>query len=146
MDHQKIFSEHVRKHFAYLCKEFDFSIVEDQYHKDEFWCIVAFRKKWRYIKLIWDLRDDRFHFRIYRALLRPYNVLEHDYFHIFALVKYHEPDFDIGDLSDIAYYLPDTQVFNQKIERNAELLHKYGSRILEGKEWFVGGKLIADVH
>ena len=146
MDHQKVFSEHVRKHFAYLRKEFGFSIAEDQYHKDKFLCVVTYQKKWRNVKLIWDLQDDRFHFRVYRALLRLYNVLEHDYFHIFALVKYHEPDFDISELSDITYYLPDLQVFDQKIAHNAELLRKYGSKILDGEEWFVGRKLVPDVH
>ena len=47
MNHQQVFSEHVRKHFVYLLDDFGFSLVEDQYHQDASICVVNRMCKFR---------------------------------------------------------------------------------------------------
>jgi len=146
MDHQKIFSEHVRKLFAYLRKEFHFSVVDDLYLKDTFSCVVAFRNKWRRVELVWELMDNRFNVLIYRATPYKVSYLPDDHFYFFQVVKYYEPDIEITELINITCDQPNLKIFNQKILHHAELLRKYGSGILEGKEWLMRGNLIPDIH
>jgi hypothetical protein len=140
MNHQAMFSEFVRRHFAYLIDEFGFSTVEDQYDEKSNSCIVAFQNKWRYVKLVWGLRDGQFYFAIYRVLKNgqptPYGDGSSDHFYITNLASFFEPGLDIEYLAEMSYYQPSQQVLEDKIKTNAELLYKYGKAILEGKSWF----------
>ena len=140
MNHQEIFSELVRKNFSYLLDEFEFSIVEDQYHQDSSACVVAFQNKSRYVKLVWELRDSLFYFYVSRVLSNgkpaPYQDYGIDQFMIFALVKHYEPQIDMKAITEMNYYNPDVQVLDEKISANAKLLRKYGQEILKGNKWF----------
>ena len=140
MNHQEIFSELVRKNFSYLLDEFEFSVVENQYHQNSSACVVAFQNKSRYVKLVWELRDSLFYFYVYRVLSNgepaPYKDYGVDQFILFALAKYYEPQIDIKAITEMNYYNPDLQILDEKISANANLLRKYGQEILKGNEWF----------
>ena len=140
MNHQQVFSEHVRKHFVYLLDDFGFSLVEDQYHQDASTCVVTFQNQLRYIKLHWALRGSRLDFRVCRVLSdgkpAPYKDYDVDEFVLAALAKYYEPEIDVEKLTAMNYYNPDLQVLDEKISMNAKLLQKYGQEILRGSKWF----------
>lgn len=140
MNHQEVFSAHVKKHFAYLLDDFGFALVEDQYHQDASTCVVAFQNQSRYVKLHWALRGSRFDFRICRVLGNgqpaPYKEYGADEFIFAALTKYYEPQIDVEALTEMNYYNPDLQILDEKVGDNANLLRKYGQEILKGHDWF----------
>ena len=140
MNHQEIFSESVIKHFSYLLDEFDFSIVENQYHQSSSGCVVALQNQSRYVKLVWELKDGLFNFYVFRVLSngKPASYKDYgiDQFMIFTLAKHYEPQIDMIAMTEMNYYNPDVQVLDGKISANAKLLRKYGQEILKGNEWF----------
>ena len=140
MNQQEIFSEYVRRHFFYLIDEFKFSLVEDRYDEKSNSCLVAFQNKWRYVDLIWDLRDQKFYFAVFRVLENdlkaPYTDDSRDLFYMINLATFFEPSLDIEYLTDMNYYQPNPRILEEKIRQNSELLYKYGKAILKGKSWF----------
>ena len=140
MNHQEVFSESVKKNFAYLVNEFGFSVVEDQYDKSSYSCIIVFQNKLRRVKLIWELKDSMFYFYVCKvsnskklALFRDESV---DEFIIPALARHYESQIDIRELTNMNYYNPDLKVLDERVGNNANLLRKYGKEILSGNEWF----------
>ena len=140
VNHQEVFSESIKKNFSYLVSDFDFALVEDQYHQSSATCIVAFQNQFRYMKFAWALRGSRFDFRICRVLSdgkpAPYKDYGTDEFLLFALVKYYEPQTDLDTLTAMNYYNPDLHILDEKVNVNAQFLMKYGQDILKGNEWF----------
>jgi hypothetical protein len=140
VNHQEVFSECIKKQFAYLANDFGFSLVEDQYHQSAATCVVAFQNQFCYVKFAWALRGDRLDFRICRVLSdgtpAPYKDYGTDEFLLFALVKYYEPQTDLDTLTAMNYYNPDLQMLDEKVSANAKVLRKYGQEILKGNEWF----------
>ena len=95
MNHQSIFSKYVRQHFAYLIDELGFSLLEDRYAEKSSSCIVTFQNNWRYVNLIWGLKDTRLYFGIFRVMKdgKPARYADYssDHFYIFNLALFFEP-------------------------------------------------------
>ena len=140
MNQQAMFSEYVRSHFAYLLDEFDFSLVEEQNVEKSNSCVVAYQNKWRYVELVWGLRDEQFYFAVFRVLENglkaPYADDSSDLFYIINLATFFEPSLDIEYLVGMNYYQPNPRILEEKIRLNAELLYRYGKEILKGSSWF----------
>jgi hypothetical protein len=142
MEHQEIFSESVKKHFAYLIDEFGFSTVENQVNQSSATYIVAFQNKTRYVKLAWDLKDAELYFGVHRVLSdgkpAPYQDYGANQFYISTLAEHYEyPRIDLRFLTQMDPYDPDLRNrLDEKIGANAQLLRKYGKDILMGHQWF----------
>jgi len=140
MNHQSAFSKCVGRHFAYLADSLGFALVEDRYSKTSSACIVAFQNSWRYVNLIWELKDACFYFGIYRVMKdgkpAPYADHSSDHFYIPNLALFFEPQLDMKYLTSMESYQFDPKILDRKIRMNAELLHKHGKEILEGRSWF----------
>ena len=140
MNQHEMFSENVRRHFVFLLDEFDFSLVDDRYDEKSNSCILTYKNKCRHVDLVWGLRDQQFYFAVYRVLENglkaPYANDSSDLFYIINLASFFESSLDIEYLISMNYYQPNQQILEEKIRLNAELLHKHGKAILEGKSWF----------
>ena len=140
MNHQEVFSELVKKHFAYLPNDFGYFLVEDKYHHSSSACIIAFQNKARYVKLVWELKDRVFYFAVYRVLSNgqpaPYDDHGTNQFYVSALAKHFELHINVGSLTEMNYFNPELRLLDEKIGTNAQLLKKYGEEILAGRQWF----------
>lgn len=141
MNPQDQFSAIVRKHFGYLIDEFGFAVVEDQYRESSAAYAVAFQNNIRQVKLIWDLKDEEFYFGVHRVLSdgepAPYRDGGTHHFYISNLAAHYEPGLDVKFLNVMDPYHPDLlHLLDEKIRANAQLLRKYGTEILAGRQWF----------
>jgi hypothetical protein len=98
------------------------------------------QNKWRFINLVWGLKDQQFYFGVFRLLSNgqpaPYADYSSDHFYIPCLADYFDDDFDNKHMYEVNPYKTQPSILEEKIRLNAESLHKYGKDILRGKSWF----------
>lgn len=116
--------------FDFLTTEYDFTLSEER--KTDFSYITDYRKKGLRIHFNYDTKDNFFYFVLIRGdnTQFPNDKDNENIKPLLALFKAHEPNLDIKIV------LPDDKQYLDSLKRTAELLKKYGDKILKGTEWF----------
>jgi hypothetical protein len=123
--------EEIKNTFLFLEIDYAFKIIKES--NSEYALNIIYRNDTNQIRLGYDYRDNIFYFLLIRGAQTRYpndsdreNI--RDFFSI--VEKYSIPDITESDLQ------PTENDYSAALKLNAELLHKYGERILQGKEWF----------
>ena len=120
----------IKSEFSFLISEYGFEIVEESstnkgvnYHYGN--------GKVR-IDLTYDYRENFFYFKLIRGKNTQYPN-DRDFENIkpfFRLTEKYEPTLPPNKLQ------PDENQYREALKLNAEVLKKYGDKILKGEEWF----------
>jgi hypothetical protein len=124
--------QEIKEYFQFLIDEYKYSIIEES--------ITNYGPSYIYInnignirvKLNYDYKDNFYYFEIIKGVNTKYpNDLDNENIRpLFKLVKKYEVDFDVRKLQ------PDNNQYLEALKLNAEMLKKYGDKILKGQEWF----------
>ena len=124
----------IREVFGFLVDEFHYSIARDEilFHEQrDYGFILDYVRKDRRVHLSHDYKENFFDFRIIRGLDTRYPN-DHDRENIVSfwrLFKSFEPSLELKALQ------PDGQTCAEAASINAQLLRKYATKVLQGKEW-----------
>lgn len=119
----------VKEYFDFLTSEYGYDLVKEE--RRTFSYLNIYEKGNIRIYLNYDIRDNFYYFSLIRGKETRYPN-DHDkenikpFFHLFQ--KY-EPDIVLKRLQ------PDDNQYLEALELNAQLLKKYGDRVLKEEEW-----------
>ncbi|HQW36286.1 MAG TPA: hypothetical protein PLJ62_09565 [Thermoflexales bacterium] len=139
MDYQNLFSDFVMKHFSFLTEEYGFECVTNEWCQDSASCIINFDKDLLQVHLVWGLKDTQLYFSVNRydpsvAQSSEYSPHAINPFDIPILGKKRDPKLDFSWLVNINEFTP--AILEEKIKANADILQRYGAKILLNLTWF----------
>jgi hypothetical protein len=124
----------IRNAFRFLVTEFHYSITQDGelfHEKRPYEFVIEYACNNRRVRLVHDYKENFFDFVIIRGLATRYPN-DYDQGNIvtfWGLFKSYEPSLELEALQPVGRTCTDAALIN------AQLLRKYGSKILRGEEW-----------
>lgn len=122
----------VRKNFEFLEKKYDYKRLNPKYENMTFKTIYINKMNNRKIKMGYDIHDNDFYFYIIRGekgvFPEPYTGKDEDILMFYDVFRNHTR-------IPFKNTLPDNKQYIKALELNAELLMKYGEKILRGEKW-----------
>lgn len=134
MDAKKYNPEAIRLAFQFLVDEFGYTVSRDEElsHEGQPYAFeIEYVGNERRVSLIHDYRENFFYFKIVRGLNTQYPN-DSDLENIIPFIKVFrtfEPSLNLKDVQ------PNGRTCAEAAQLNAQLLKKYASNILQGKEW-----------
>jgi hypothetical protein len=121
--------EEQKKLFSFLITEYGFALSEER--RTAFSYITDYRRRGLRVHLNYDTKDNFFYFVLIKGehTIFPNDSDKENIKPLLALFKKYEPDLDMKRL------LPDDKQYLESLKRTAQLLQKYGDRVLRGEEW-----------
>ena len=124
------YPKHEKKIFNFLIKEYGFKIIIR--NRETFNFITIYEKNDIRIILNYDIREQRFIFKIIHGKNTPVHS-DRDNSNIkmfWDLFQYFDTNFDYKKTQ------PDETQYLDSLKLNADLLQKYGNKLLKGEEWY----------
>lgn len=115
--------------FEFLIDSYGYSVIQKL--EESYTYYVRYEKGDRKVALNYDYKDNFFYFDLINGKNTPYPN-DHDDKNIkpfFRLFQKYEPKIDLKKLQ------PDDNQYLEALELNAQLLRKYGEKVLKGEEW-----------
>jgi hypothetical protein len=124
----------IRKTFKFLIDEFGYSVIRDEelfHDQRRYGFIIEYVGNGRRVHLSHDYKEEFFDFVIIQGLNTRYpnDYDQKNIVSFWKLFKSFEPSLALKALQ------PDGQTCAEAASINAQLLRKYASKILQGKEW-----------
>ena len=134
MNNDKYNPDAIREAFTFLVSEFRYSIIRDEellHDNRRYAFVIEYVGNERRVHLTHDYKENFFYFMIIRGTNTRFpNGNDHDNIVSFwRLFSHFEPLLELNTIQ------PDSQTCAQAATMNAQLLIKYGTKILLGDEW-----------
>lgn len=120
----------IKNEFSFLMSDYGFEIIEERFTNKGVNYLFGNGKV--RVDLTYDYRENFFYFKIIRGKDTKFPN-DHDFENIkpfFKLTEKFEPNLNPNKLQ------PDENQYREALKLNAEVLKKYGDKILKGEEWF----------
>jgi hypothetical protein len=123
------YPKYEEEYFNFLITEYGYNLTENK--KVTFGFIATYQKGDVRIHLDYETRDDFFYFTLIRGRDTKYpNDFDNENIKpFFRLFEKYEPKSVIDKLQ------PDDKQYLESLKLNADLLKKYGDKVLKGEEW-----------
>lgn len=124
------YPKHEKKLFRFLIKEYGFELKIR--NRETFSFFTVYEKNDLKIILNYDIREQWFVFKIIKGKNTPYHSDRNNsnIKMFWDLFEHFEPGFDYKKTQ------PDERQYLDSLKLNAELLQKYGDKLLRGEEWY----------
>ena len=115
--------------FNFLVGEYGYKLLEDYRGACTF--VTTYIKNDIRISMDFDIKDNFFYFKLIkgRDTLFPNDSDRKNIIPFFRLFEKYDPYFDPNSIQ------PDDHQYEEALRLNAELLKKYGDKVLKGEEW-----------
>lgn len=122
----------IKDFFQFLINDYNFYIKEESITNFGPRYIYINRKGDIKVKLNYDYKDNFYYFEIIKGkdTKYPNDSDNQNIKPLFRLAQKYDASFDIKKLQ------PDDNQYLEALKMNAEMLKKYGDKILRGEEWF----------
>lgn len=108
----------------------DYGFEEASREQDNMGFTLLYLNEDRQVRLYYDYRDNFFYFYIIKGINTVYpNDTDKNILSFYNLFQHFEPSIDLERLE------PDEEQYQRALTLNAQLLKKYGDKLLKGEEW-----------
>lgn len=108
----------------------DYGFEEASREQDNMGFTLLYLNEDRQVRLYYDYRDNFFYFYIIKGINTVYpNDTDKNILSFYNLFQHFEPSIDLKRLE------PDEEQYQHALTLNAQLLKKYGDKLLRGEEW-----------
>lgn len=121
-------SQPIEEAFRFLINDYGYQMEKSE--QDNMGFTIVYTKDERKVRLFYDYRDNSFYFYVIKGKDTPYpgdedkNILS--FYHLF---QHYESGIDLDRLE------PNEEQYQEALLLNAQLLRKYGDKLLKGEDW-----------